>query len=292
MRISVSTSRALPLFLLFFATAYGQQSDFHQQVITLYDFRPHELGRQQQQEKSNKLDTFWKMVESDKSKYLPLLTAELNDTNNPSFFFYDGSKLLLSLSQDTHDKMTALNAISRSDPRDLQLDDYLFTVHSLAVEGLDTSEAAFHILGYPKFHVIIPQHALTLGQDYSLICMVLPTKESFYLEKAIQRLKTEADATSQKSLLLLLWYSVTKEGDTAIKDFIHASNGAATAKAYASELLERNKNLKPSLLSFLKTRNIPDLKEQRKRAMARISDESLSELDSITTDIRAAYAKE
>ena len=35
--------------------------------------------------------------------------------------------------------------------------------------GFDTREAAFRVLAFPDFKAFIPQHALTLGQNYSLI---------------------------------------------------------------------------------------------------------------------------
>jgi len=43
-------------------------------------------------------------VKADLVHNLPLLRAELANLANPAFFFYDGSKLLFSLSKDKADQ--------------------------------------------------------------------------------------------------------------------------------------------------------------------------------------------
>src|SRR5438045_5511669 len=93
------------------------------------------------------------------------------------FFLFDGSKLLLNLSKDPADRKIVLAAISRCDLRDLQLLDYFYLVHDMAAKGEDTTAAAFHILEEPKFQIFIPQHSLTLAQNYSLVYMLIPTDQ-------------------------------------------------------------------------------------------------------------------
>jgi hypothetical protein len=103
---------------------------------------------------------------------------------------------MISLSNDAADRTIILSAISHSDLRDLQLKDYFLLVHSMAAQGENTSAAAFNILAQPKFQVFIPQHSLTLGQDYCLMYMLLPTDQDFWLRPAIERLRAEQDVTA------------------------------------------------------------------------------------------------
>ena len=124
--------------------------------------------------------------------------------------------LLLSLSDTSIDRKVALAAIGRSDIRDVQAKDYFFQVHRMANLNEDTSAAAFHILEQSDFKVFIPQHVLTLGQNYALVYMLLPTTQDYWLQPAIGRLRTEHDQTAQKSLILLLWYAQTDGADRAI----------------------------------------------------------------------------
>ncbi|MGZ3579771.1 MAG: DUF4124 domain-containing protein, partial [Syntrophales bacterium] len=153
------------------------RNNFHAEIVKTYRFQPHTLSQKEIEAKSNDLDQFWNKVKDRKEHYLPLLRAELQAPSNPSFFYYDCSKLLLSLSENVGDRKIALKAIPKADLLDVQHDDYLRTVHMLARDELDTSDAALRILDYPQFKAFIPQHALTLGQNFSLVYMLIPTKE-------------------------------------------------------------------------------------------------------------------
>ena len=90
-------------------------------------------------------------------------------------------------------------------------------MHRMATLNENTTAAAFHVLEQPNFKVFIPQHVLTLGQNYVLIYLLLPTDQDYWLQPAMDRLKTERDETAQKSLLLLLWYAQTDAADQAIR---------------------------------------------------------------------------
>jgi len=168
--------------------ATSSSGDLHAEIQSVYDFQPHTLNDAQIAQKSALLDQFWTKAKSQREVYLPGLRRELTDFSNPPFFLFDGSKLLISLSKDSADRKIILDAVTHSDLRDLQLSDYFLLVHSMAAEGEDTTAAAFHILAQPKFQVFIPQHSLTLGQDYCLIYMLLPTNQDFWLKPAVERL--------------------------------------------------------------------------------------------------------
>src|SRR3984893_1956371 len=209
----------LILSLLFASPATGQSASIHQQIQQTYNFQPHLLSNQQITEKSAALDQLWTRAKAEPSLYIPALRQDLGDFKSPIFFLYDGSTLLLSLSDTPADRTIALAAMARCDLRDVQAKDYFLQVHRMASLSEDTTAAAFHILEQPKFTVFIPQHVLTLGQDYVLIYLLLPTDMDYWLQPAMNRLKTERDETAQKSLLLLLWYAQTDAADQAMSTF-------------------------------------------------------------------------
>jgi len=137
--------------------ATGQSSSIHQQIQQTYNFQPHNLSSAEITQKSGLLDQFWTKAKSEPNVYIPALREELADFQNPTFFLYDGSMLLLSLSNTPADRKVALAAIARSDLRDVQAKDYFFQVHRMATLNEDTTAAAFHILEQPDFKVFIPQ---------------------------------------------------------------------------------------------------------------------------------------
>ena len=259
----------------------GMQKDFHAEIVKIYGFQPHTLSQKEIEAKSNDLDQFWNKVKDRKEQYLPLLRGELQVPSNPSFFYYDSSKLLLSLSENIDNRKIALKAIPKVDLLDVQYDDYLRTIHMLARDELDTSDAALRILDYPQFNAIIPQHALTLSQDFSLIYMLIPTKEEYYLQKLIKRLSEEKNIASQKSIIQMLWYTVTKQGDQSIQQFAEDNSKPNESRMWAKELLGRKSKL--GLTSKLTISSYSSLKQKRREVMSRISDEALIEFDQLTT---------
>ena len=56
-------------------------TEFHKKVLETYNFNVCDIPPQEELEKrSNQLDSFWKLVESNTGKYLPLLIQELKNT--------------------------------------------------------------------------------------------------------------------------------------------------------------------------------------------------------------------
>lgn len=262
------------------------ESDFHSQVATIYSFEPYKLKAEEMKAKSGQLDQFWSLVVADPTNTLPMLRKELEDPSHAAFFFYDGSKLLLSLSSDRSDQILALRSISKADLRGINQTDYLQTIHWFASHGFDTREAAFRILSRPNFKAFIPQHVLMLSQNYSLIYMLFPMDESLFVDELASRLALENNAQSLKSLLLALWHTATPTGDAAIKKFIDGQNNPADVKTYAKMLLER-KNSSSSSGSVNFSANQSLREERRKIMQGPISNEALMEFDKLTAKILA-----
>jgi len=288
----VATSRSwwiLAFLALVTLPTTGQQTSpqtgfLHAEIQKVYGFQPHTLNDAQITEKSAVLDRFWSEAKSHRDVYLPELRRELADYSNPPFFFFDGSQLLLSLSHEPTDRKIVLAAVAHTDLRDIQSKDYFLLVQSMAAEGEDTTAAGFHILEEPKFQVFIPQHSLTLGQDYCLVYMLLPTSPDFWIQPAIERLRSETDVTAQKSLLLVLWYAQTPASDKAIVEFSTSSPAKPEASgAYANDLIHRKDQIPASMGASTQTEE--SLREARRARMKAVSDEALEDLDSYTAKI-------
>ncbi len=280
------------IFFLLPIVAAGRQAtsstgDLHSEIQRVYNFQPHTLSDAQIAQESALLDQFWTKAKSQPEVYVPGLRRELGDISNPPFFLFDGSKLLMSLSNDSADRKIILSAIAHSDLRDVELRDYFLLVHSMAAQGEDTTAAAFHILAQPKFQVFIPQHSLTLGQDYCLIYMLLPTNPGFWIQPAIERLHGENDVTAQKSLLLLLWYAQTSDSDKAIGEFSSDPGKPQASKAYANELVHRKDSVDLTTRATAFTTREESLRQARRERLKAVSDEALYDLDSYTAKIIA-----
>lgn len=264
------------------------QGQFHSEVSRLYSFQPHLLNQNQIQSKSDQLDKFWNKITSKPKQYLPLLRKELENSHNSAYFFYDGSKLLLSVSKEKRDRELALKSIPKTDLRDIQPTDYLLTVHWLAANGFDTTNAALRILDYPEFQAFIVQHVLTLGQNYSLVFMLFPMEEDRFVDPLIARLGHEKHNVSQKSILLALWYSVTPRANEAIRKFADDKSRTGDTREYARKLLARKTKSRVTDSKH----SVEDMRMERRKAMRRISDEALGEFDGLTALLLASRDRE
>lgn len=233
--------------LLLFLTSYAQvkaaSDNFHKAVIRHYSFSPSKLNKEEIEKKSKELDSFWQEVSSARDNALPKLREELRRPDNPAFFYYDGAKLLLSLSKEKPDMQLAGTAIARCDLADVQPMDYVHTVMKLGMEGIDTSTAAFRILDYPTFKMYVPVHSMTLGQDYSLVLMLYQLPEDLFQQKAITLFTQQKNINSKKSLLLILWYAVTPSADAAIAPVADNQAEASEVRDFARKLAENSKDI-------------------------------------------------
>ena len=254
----------------------------HKQIQQTYNFQPHLLQGQALQAKSSILDQFWTQAKSAPAGSVPALRQELADFSNPPFFLYDGSMLLLAMSDTPADRKIALAAIAHCDLRDVQSNDYFYQVHRLAALNEDTTAAAFHVLEDPKYQAFIPQHVLTLGQNYVLVYLLLPTDQHYWEQPAINRLNIEHDETAQRSLLLLLWYAQTRAADQAIATFAQDLSKPAASRTYAQELLHHKGKIGASMRTRALLSSEESLRQKRRERLKAVSDEALIELDDYT----------
>lgn len=243
-----------------------------------YNFNPHELSSEEIDKKSADLDVLWKKVTEGPGHYIAPLRTALVSEGFPPYFYYDGGQLLLNISDSNDDKKLTLSVLTKVDLKDIQNTSYLYTVHRLAVEGLDTTDAALHILGHEDFKAFIPQHVLTLGQNYSFIYMLMPLNETTYIDRLITKLNNIDSPVASKTLILAIWYSVTNEGNRALEDYAQNNSRPDDLRDYAKDLIARSKEASSGFsLSSEKS-----LRKERREVMGRISDEALHELDALT----------
>jgi len=259
-------------------SAPGSEAAFMAQVQQLYSFEPRTLSDAERAAKSAELDGFWQRAKANSAAQLPWLRKAVASDAVSAFFHYDGAKLLLSLSSDPADQQLALQSIAQSDLRSLQHTDYLRTVQSLGAKGLDTRAAAFNILGTPDFKAFIPQHVLTLGQDYALIVMLFPMPESQFVGDLVQRLAQTPEPSSQKSLALALWYTQLPEARMALAQLSANPQTSAALRSYVDGLLARKM---PASVQVKDSE--AQLRAARRARMSQaISDEALLEFDQLT----------
>jgi hypothetical protein len=283
-----SALRNLGISVLMVAgVAVGQSASIHQQIEQTYNFQPHLLSNQEINQKSAVLDQFWSKAKAEPSVYVPALRQELGDFKNPPFFLYDGSMLLLSLSNTPEDRKVALWAMAHSDLRDVQTRDYFLQVHRMATLNDNTTEAAFHVLEQPDFKVFIPQHVLTLGQDYVLVYLLLPTDQDYWLQPAIDRLRDEHNQTAQKSLLLLLWYAQTDKADRAVSTFAGDAGKPSESRTYAQELIHRKDKIPLKQRTQALAASEASIRKERRERLKAVSDEALIDLDEYTLMLAA-----
>ncbi len=275
-------------FCLMFSafSALGASPSLHERVAEVYSFSPHTIDQKQIEVKSHELDNFWSDVEKGGSQLLDELRIELARSDAPPFFYYDGAKLLLTLTEAREDKQLALDAIVKADLIDIDSTDYFYTIHRFAVEEFDTTEAAFKVLAIPEFYAIVSRHAMTLDQEMCLVYMLLPTKEEFYLGKAERRLFTEKDIAAQKSLLFLIAHTVTKSGDETIARFAASKEKPEESRNHAKQIIRFSEQAKSAFVPFFPFKSYDSLKAEQRKIMARVSDEALYEWDRLRLKIR------
>ncbi|HJX84082.1 MAG TPA: hypothetical protein VJ723_07055 [Candidatus Angelobacter sp.] len=280
--------RPITLILLSMALiSTARATSLHDEIQKLYGFHPASLTHEQRKVKSDEMDRFWAKAEADKGKYIPELRQELTDLGNPPFFLFDGSMLLLKMSDTSTDRKIAVNAIAHCDLDDVQSSEYFKWVQRLAAQGENTTTAALRILEDSKFQVFVPQHSLTLGQNYALIYMLLPVDQELWLPTAIDRLKIEKDPTAQRSLLLLLWYAQDVRSDKAIHVFSLDMAKPAQPRDDARKLEERTSKILATVHSK-DGASEAELRKQRQALMRGVSDEALYELDDLTVKLIAS----
>lgn len=273
---------ATTIFTFLTTLTFGQT--LSEDIARIYTFKPSKLSSQEQESKLPALDEFWTKVKADTTKYLPQLRYELKQTGHNPFFYYDGSALLLSLSQTFADKELAAAAISKCELDDISQKLYVTLLNTLAQENVDVTAAAIKILQDENFSFFIPQHAMTFNQGYCLTYMLLPQKDRRYVDTLISIFST-VSTTSKKSIITTLWFTYSCKGDDFIKSIITSQSITKEVKDYAKKIMGYTKLTKDQK-EYLKIIGKDQLSEIRTISLQRFSDEAIGELDMTTRVLR------
>ena len=266
--------------LMTFLTTLSFGQSLTNDIDNIYNFKPGKLTDKEQEIKMPTLDKFWDKVKSDTTKYLPSLRAELKTNGHNPYFYYDGSGLLLSLTNSKADKELAIEAISKCDLDDISQKIYVQTLNNLANKGLDVTIAAVKILSDESYSFFIPQHAMSFNQSYCLTYMLLPQSNFNYVDTLINMFKT-VKPTSQKSIITTLWFAYTCKGDNFLKSIMADNTIQKEVKEYAKKIMSYTK-LSKDQQEYLKVIGKAELYNLRKDALKRFSDEAIEELDMTT----------
>lgn len=193
------------------------RESFHSLVSELYDFNPAELDEKTLVSRNNAIEEFWGQVESDKTRLLPLLRAELKEyTSNPVFTF-DGASLLAKCSSDKDDLDYVIGVFAGIDWRFTDLSNLFTRTHAIAQKGIDIWPVMNRIIDTESFYAVIAGKKLTLTHDYCLLYLSLVCDEKFWLDKMIARLEEEQSPRRARSMITALAFSVTDKGAKAIE---------------------------------------------------------------------------
>ncbi len=255
------------------------QGSMHQRVHALYGFHPRALTAAERKAKSGEMDAFWNDVAAAQTQALPLLRVELQAADASPFFDMDGTSLLLSLSHTPEDLAVAARCLPRVDLVDVVPRNYFALVHQLTGAGVDTSDAALHVLDDAKFTVPVPQHAMTLDQAQSLVYLLLPVDARLWTSKAEARFATVGEQ-GQLSLLALYFFAQTDQTDSLLRQVAGDAALPESVRAAAKGFVDQEAEALTQVSA--ETGSEAAVRERRVKRMAVVSDEAIGDVVSMT----------
>ncbi|MES2649288.1 MAG: hypothetical protein V4717_20585 [Bacteroidota bacterium] len=276
--------KLIAIIISTFVATFALGQTLSQEIDNIYNFQPSKLSDKEQESKFPALDEFWNKVKGDTSNYLPQLRAELMQTGHNAYFYYDGSGLLLSLSDTKSDKNIAVKAIAKCDLSDISRKIYVSTLNKLAQDGIDVTEAAVRILYEDKFSFFLPQHAMSFNQGYCLTYMLLPQKNNKYVDTLISMFAS-ISKTAKILVITTLWFAYLCKGDNFLQSVMTDQTLDKDVRAYAKKLMGYTK-LTHDQEDYIKNIGKENLDDLRESSLQRFSDESIEELDMTTRILR------
>lgn len=217
------------------------ESAFHQRVMRDYAIPPRELIPVAAEPVHRAWEALWNDVRADRERLLPELRRELAHPGVPPFFRYDGSRLLLSLSDAPSDRDIAAGAIALCDPGDVVGTEYVETVATLGRKGADVSGAALRVLDIPHFHAFSPPDPVAFNVGESLIYMLFSMPEERWVAKAAAKYQSVKSDDGRQALVLALHHSTTPEGDAVVRGVIVDNATSSQMRAFAASLVDRER---------------------------------------------------
>lgn len=267
-------------------TCFANAQSFHERVKATYNFTPSELSDTERQKKSDILDSLWSYVKGDTEAHLPELRKELKTSDDNNFFYFDGSQLLLSLTNIPGDLEIAYKAVKKCDIASIQGGPYVEMLHLFAAHGYNTTDEALKIIDAKNFSAYFPMHVMTLEKNLSLMFSLTALDNKIYLDKILDKLKKITDTADIKQVIDFLSYVCDCRADSAIKACVNNMSLPASLRIYAKE------DMVPDTV---KTENNAEkfkklLEERKKNLTTRgVSDEALDDIVQETAEMKKYY---
>jgi hypothetical protein len=308
-RLSSSIKKATATVIVAAASFYPllasaqSVSDARADIRGTYDFELTSMTFDEQAKRAPSISALWDRYTKNTEVYADALRSELRTPGNRELLYCDGGMLLLNKSKNQEDQGLGLASLGKCSLAEIQQTPYFYTLHSIAMRGIDTFDLQLRMLSKPKYSVFIVQHALSLGQDYAFLYPLLVVDETVYVPKLLKRLSEEQDPIAQKSLVRALWYAATADGETAIRKLASESGASSPAKEDARKFIENLnavRQWKPNdatlkrvsaAVEVTSKTTESELRAKRRTRMRSISDEALYDLEAYTALIYRALSR-
>jgi hypothetical protein len=188
-----------------------------------YNFEPSKLSFDEQYKRAPALSSLWGRYDKAPDAYRDALRKALTSAGARELLYCDGAMLLLAKSQVPEDLDLGLRSIAKCSLAEIEHTPYFYTMHALAVRGVDILDLQFRMLAKPKYQVYIVPHSLTLGQDDAFIYPLLVQDETKYLSRLVDRAKVEKYLQASTTLTKAIWYAATPQAEKSLRSL--ASNG-------------------------------------------------------------------
>lgn len=256
---------------------------------TTHSFDSSKMSYADQAKQAPRLSALWDRYDKSPDVYREALLGLLRQKNKPEILYCDGGMLLLIKSLRAEDTSLGLQAIAQCSLSEIEHTPYLYTLHALALRGVDILVPLFRILEKPKYVAYIAAHSMDLGQAQAFAYPLLVQQEQSYVPSLINRFATEKDLSAQKSILEALSLAATPEAFTFLEriarsgsyheDVKKAVQGYTDMHARMRSLSAQDRQITSLKAGLRLKEDVTEsrVREQRRSRMRSISDEALDE---------------
>ena len=186
----------------------------------------------------------------------------------------DGTARLILLSDSPDNLSFAARTLARLNVQEVGITPYWAVARQLADRNVDVSLAAFRLLEYPDIRMNFVS-TYGLNQSGLVISLLLAIDERYWGDSAIERLRSEQDETSMKTLLRLLWYLQSDFADAEMKRFAEDARNPSSARDLAAELISREPSVSDLDRVEVLNSSEEELHESRRRRQTRLFYENM-----------------
>jgi hypothetical protein len=247
------------------AKAAMSQAEFHDLVYKTYWLDPKkQKDAAYLKGGTQRMDDFWDRATANKAVYAPLLAAELQRADQPPNFYLDAPLLLHLIDPSVAMGQIGAAGLLKVDFIQISLNpgNYVLTTNLLMSDGVDTTDAALHLLDHKshEFGVNAGPHYFEYEKVEALVWMLFGMEEQKFVPKLAARLQAETDNYNLGAIIHALWESVTPEGWAALRAYAKGPCKNKDACAYAREMLSHTGDEPPA-----KGLVAEDLRAQRRK---------------------------